>query len=223
MLNKVFVKMYSEMPFDRTEMLRYMGVSGKSEDMDALLEECLKECGGAFAYRVCYREFELTKKDSGINLGFAESDSATIKKRLQGAEKIILFAATVGLNIDRLITKYSSISPARAVAFQAIGAERIESLCDAFCKDMKDAAKRQGLFAGVRFSPGYGDIPLDMQKEIFAVLDCSRKIGLSLNSSLLMTPTKSVTAIIPLSAAKCAENEKSCENCEKTDCAFRKK
>ena len=45
--------MYSEMPFDKTEILRYMGVSGKSEDMEALLEECLKECGGAFAYRVC--------------------------------------------------------------------------------------------------------------------------------------------------------------------------
>lgn len=222
MLNKVFVKLYPEMPFDKNEILRYMGVSGENEDMTALLDECLKECAGLFAYRVCYREFSVKHETDFIDLGFARSKSDTVKKRLTGANEIILFAATVGLNIDRLITKYSGVSPAKAVVFQAIGAERIESLCDVFCKEIKEQARSRGLFANMRFSPGYGDIPLDMQEDIFSVLDCSRKIGLSLNSSLLMTPTKSVTAMIPLGEMRCAKEDKPCINCGKTDCAFRK-
>lgn len=56
------------------------------------------------------------------------------------------------------------------------------------------------MYTRPRFSPGYGDLPINMQKDIFAALDCPRKIGLSLNESLLMSPSKSVTAIIGVSA-----------------------
>ena len=52
------------------------------------------------------------------------------------------------------------------------------------------------MFFKPRFSPGYGDLSLEVQKEIFSLLDCPRKIGVSLGDSLLMTPSKSVTAII---------------------------
>ena len=44
----------------------------------------------------------------------------------------------------------------------------------------------------------YGDLDFEEAVSIFAVLDCPRRIGLSLNESLLMSPTKSVTAIIGL-------------------------
>lgn len=73
---------------------------------------------------------------------------------------------------------------------QAIGAERIEALCDTFCKDMEN-----DFVLKPRFSPGYGNLPLQIQKDIISVLDCPKQIGLTLNSSMLMSPTKSVTAI----------------------------
>ena len=96
---------------------------------------------------------------------------------------------------ESLLT-FGKISPAKALIFQAIGAERIEALCEAFARDIHDRCGKIGAATGPRFSPGYGDLPLDIQKNIFAALDCPRKIGLSLNESLLMSPTKSVTAII---------------------------
>jgi cobalamin-dependent methionine synthase I len=92
--------------------------------------------------------------------------------------------------MDRLIAKYSSISPAKALMMQAIGTERIESLCNTFCRDV--AANRM---ITSRVSPGYGDIPMEMQRDIFVLLDCSKRIGITLSESLLMSPTKSVTAI----------------------------
>ena len=90
-----------------------------------------------------------------------------------------------------MIAKYGAISPSRAFMLQAIGAERIEALCNKFNSEI--SAKSQ---TAPRFSPGYGDLPIELQREIFLALDCPKRIGLTLNQSLLMSPTKSVTAII---------------------------
>ena len=73
------------------------------------------------------------------------------------------------------------------------GLERIEALCDDFCNDIQNTLKTQ---LKPRFSAGYGDLPLDTQKQIFSLLNLSKNIGLTLNDSLLMSPTKSVTAFI---------------------------
>ena len=157
-----------------------------------------------------------------LDLSFAVVKSADLKKNLRGCRKIILFAATIGLGTDRLIARYSRTSPAKALCFQAIGAERIESLCDVFNKEVSQQCRRNGFFTRPRFSPGYGDLPLDVQKSIFSVLDCPRKIGLSLNESLLMSPSKSVTAIIGLGDNPCEHEKENCIRCSKSDCQFRR-
>ena len=112
---------------------------------------------------------------------------------MRGCKRAVVFAATVGIGLDRLIAKYGRLSPSKALMLQAIGAERIEALCDAFCAEL---AAKLDCKLRPRFSPGYGDFPITAQKELFAVLDCTRQIGVTLNDSLLMSPTKSVTAIV---------------------------
>lgn len=169
---------YDAPPIDRREILRYAGVRGDAPEIEALLDECIKESEDKLAYKVCYGGFPVSFFDS--------VGSKDLKKHLEGCNKVILFAATVGIGIDRLIARYASVSPTKSLLFQAIGAERIEALCDEFNSE----------FVGSRFSPGYGDLPLEFQKEIFKVLDCPKRIGLTLNESMLMSPTKSVTAII---------------------------
>ena len=83
-----------------------------------------------------------------------------------------------------------------SVCLQAIGAERIEALCNAFSLEMKNEYAKSGRSLRPRFSAGYGDLPLELQREIFNALGCERRIGLTLNDSLIMSPSKSVTAII---------------------------
>ena len=109
-----------------------------------------------------------------------------------GCDSVIIFAATVGIGIDRLVHKYSKLSPAKALIFQSIGTERIEALCDVLTEDIKSLGKD----IRNRFSAGYGDLPLETQKEIFKLLSPQKNIGLTLGDSLLMSPTKSVTAFI---------------------------
>ena len=188
----ISVKKYPEPPVDLFEILRYMGCKDKNEDIINLVNECLKECKGLLSYSVCFGEFPVSFSGDSVIFPFAEVSSSSLSKHLLGYKKAVIFAGTVGIGLDRLIFKYSRISPSHALAFQAIGAERIEALCDAFCAELK--SEKTGI--SPRFSPGYTDLPLDFQTQIFKVLDCNRKIGLSLNSALLMSPSKSVTAIV---------------------------
>lgn len=180
-------------PVNKREMLRYMGCPVFACEMDGLVGRALALCKDQLRYDAVYATFDIVRDGDGtIDLGFARVKSRDLSKCLEGCNGIILMAATVGLEIDRLIAKYGKIKPSLALCIQALGAERIEALCDALCDRLKDQ------FGALtpRFSAGYGDLALDVQKEIFLALDCPKNIGLTLNDSLLMSPTKSVTAII---------------------------
>lgn len=189
----VTTKLFTEPPISRKEILRYAGCKDTTdESLQFLLEECLQEVLPKLSYKVCYMELPLTVVDDVCDFGCMQVQSHDLVKNLQGCENVVLFAATIGVEIDRLIMKYGAVSPVKAVLLQAIGAERIESLCDSFC----DIIQEHGEKLRPRFSPGYGDLPLELQKRIVEILDCSKNIGLALNDSMLLSPSKSVTAFV---------------------------
>lgn len=131
-------------------------------------------------------------------LGTHPLPGQALSRHLQNCPKVILFTATVGLTIDRMIQRHFVTEPAIAVWLNAIGSERVEALCRLFCTELKADYAAEGLVPIERFSPGYGDLPLAFQKDIFTLLDCPRKIGVTLNQSLLMSPEKSVSALVGL-------------------------
>jgi cobalamin-dependent methionine synthase I len=218
----VYVKRFAAPPWNRREILRYAGAKETTDEVNALLEHCLAEAEGALSYQVCYAIFPVAVADGMLDLGFARTDSSHLCKNLQGCDRIAVFGATVGLGVDRLIARYSRTSPARALMFQAIGAERIEALCDAFCFALNEEVEGEGKTIRPRFSPGYGDLPLELQLDIFRVLDCPRKIGLTLNDSLLMSPTKSVTAVVGIGDGLAGHDKSGCSKCKKVDCLYRR-
>lgn len=191
MESTVNIKTFAPPPINKKEIMRYAGAGKMDAQLENLINECIKEAEKELTYKVCYAEFPVNIYGSEIDFGFAEINSHDLAKNLCGCGSAVIFAATVGIGIDRLILKYSAVSPAKAVIMQALGAERIEALCDAFNKEVSGKKSTRP-----RFSAGYGDFPLAAQKDICAALSCDKKIGVTLNSNLLMSPTKSVTAII---------------------------
>ena len=192
-------KEYSEPLLSEREILRYAGIPVKekeSSEITELLLSSLSEVRHLISYRVCYLELPVEKRDDLLDLGFALTASKTLGAVLAGCERVILVAASVGMALDRMIARYSSLLPSRAHMIAAIGAERIEALLDAFCSEMDAEIRENGYTLTKRVSAGYGDIPLEMQRDIFRVLDLERQIGVSLTKSLMMVPSKSVTAII---------------------------
>lgn len=195
MNNTVIIKKYTSPEMDFSDIKRYMGASRDNGLSDEILYECLKECENSFTFKVCYIETEIKTTDDITDFGFFTVKSANLSKCLHECEKSIIFAATVGIEIDRLIARYSRISPVKSLCFQSIGAERIEALCDTFENDIKNNSSSI-LKLQNRFSPGYGDLDLSVQRNIFDLLECNKRIGLTLTDGMLMIPSKSVTAII---------------------------
>ena len=198
MSSTVCTRTYGELPFDVDEALRYAGCREPDAQVRGLVMDCAKQALPLLTYRVCYRVLPVTVEGASVTFPFASVDSRSLARHLEGCEEAVVFGATVGLELDRLLFRAAHTSPAKAVCLQAVGAERVEALCDRFEDEMRSeyGAVRS------RFSPGYGDLPLAFQKELFRVLDCSRTIGLTLNDSMLMSPSKSVTAVIGVRASE---------------------
>lgn len=181
---------FSAPAVDRGEIFRYALCRHPDEAMEKLLDRCLDAALPVLSYRVCWAEVPVAVTGSVCDFGDFQLSSRRLAKHLTGCSKAVVFAATIGLEMDRLIARSGRLSPATGLMLQAVGTERIEALCDAFCADFPGSRPR--------FSPGYGDLKLSAQNEIFDRLDCPRQIGLTLNDSLIMSPSKSVTAILGL-------------------------
>ena len=183
---------------DRKEALRYAGYAGVAgvtagEESAALFDECerllLKELSPAAVYEC----FPVRRGEGNeLDLGFAKVRSNSLCRNLNGCSRLVLFAATIGVGADRLIAKYNRLSAARAAALQALGAAAAEQWCD---KVNARIVLEYGA-ARPRFSCGYGDLPLKLQREIFPALQVTKNIGVTLTDGDLMIPEKSVTAIV---------------------------
>lgn len=198
MKTMVYIKSYKTPKVDKKEIFRYAGVKEIDKETSLLLDRCIDESESALCYKVCYNRYKISVNGDLVDFGFTTVNSHSLALCLKDCDEIILFCATVGIGIDRLIKKYSVTSPSTAVILQALGSERVEALCDVFCQDMQNEISRE---LRPRFSPGYGDLPLEIQSEIFIQLEPS-KIGVSLLDTLFMTPSKSVTAIIGIKKEK---------------------
>ncbi len=179
---------------DRDEALRYLGYmrgTAPSDEVEAELAACEGEVLSSCRLAAVYAHFSVTRGER-LDMGFASTDSRDIEKYLSGCGGLVLFAATAGAGIDRLIAKYARLSPSRAAIVQALGS----ALAEQWCNQVHARIRGEYAALSARFSPGYGDFPLAIQRDVFAALHVTKNIGVTLSEELFMTPSKSVTAIV---------------------------
>ena len=190
-----------EIPFDEKEILRYAMLPSFAPKPEELpLKECLEAAKGAAKCRAVWRRYPLRRNGEELDLGFARTDTRDLRQHLEGCSEILLFACTAGAEMDRRIARAKLLSPARGLLMHAIGAQQVEGGCDRLCQRLAELFPDRQLTD--RFAPGYGDLPLAMQRDVMEALDCGRTVGITLTDSLLMTPSKSVTAIIGMKEKK---------------------
>ncbi|HCW71013.1 MAG TPA: methionine synthase [Ruminococcaceae bacterium] len=201
---------------NRNEAVRYLGGAGirLNYRMDVLMDECEKAVLEKASPKYLYVE-----KDLPCPQIMGGKD---IESHLNGCEKAIVMCATVGSGVDKLI-RISQISDmARAVVMDSLASVAVEQVCNAFDKII--AEKYSDYNMTFRFSPGYGDYPIELQKIILQMLDAPKKIGLCTNDNFLLTPTKSVTAVLGLSKNPIERKKRGCAICNMREtCKFRRK
>ncbi len=200
-----FYKQAAEIESSESEVARYLGYANRTvpeEQIKKLIHECCGQMHSLITPKCVYEEFELTLKDGNtISFGGIEFQSADLCRNLKNCSSVVLFAATIGAGVDHLIRRMQAQDSVKAAIMQSVGAMFIESFCDRFNSMIKDKALEKGQKTHPRYSPGFGDVPLSMQKTFFSLLQCS-KIGLTLMDTLIMSPEKSVTAFIGIELAK---------------------
>ena len=148
----------------------------------------------------------------------------SIIKHLDGCERVICMAVTVGFDIEREITaKFERGEYLASVLLDAAATSAVEQAADAMEKNFSAQFGKIGLKLRWRYSPGYGDWDLTAQEKLFKISG-AEKIGLSLSSAMMLEPRKSVTAIIGLSRKNLSKiGGKGCSACDKIDCPSRTK
>lgn len=205
-------------PISLTETARYMGVKGTPDNQTAeILEKyeqiVRKRLRPAYVYKITSVNFaDDGVIFDGINAVFTGND---IKNHLDGCNRAVVLAATVSAEADKLIRQATITGMTEALAVDCLCSAAIEQVCNMAEQEIFSA--NLALFRTWRFSPGYGDLPISLQKELLVFLNAQRRIGLTVTESCMLMPSKSVTAIIGISDTALNKQKKGCDICNMRD------
>ena len=178
---------------DRNEILRYMGALKADRDTLRLIDECEELLLKVSSPKYIYKCFDCECREKEVLIaGGVKLSGEDIRTHLSKSEKCVLMAATLGSQTDREIKRESVKSIKTAVIFDACATAYIEKICD---KAQQEITEKYGE-VNFRFSPGYGDFPIEEQGGLLSLLDAQKKIGLTLSGSNTLIPSKSVTAVL---------------------------
>lgn len=210
---------------NKQEALRYLGCAAQvpDENTEKLIEECEREILKAAKPKYLYKAFDIAFTEDGVLLEECSIllTGSDIKEHLEGCFGAVLMCATISSDIDRIIRTAQVTDMAKAVIMNSLASVAVEQVCEKteliINDEFKDCEKTW------RYSPGYGDLPIELQKDILTVLDAPKKIGLCTGNTSMLLPVKSVTAIIGLSKEKVNRKRRGCISCNlKETCQFRK-
>ena len=209
------------------EVLRYLEYKGQI--IDDNLKETINQCKNITKARInpryTFRVYSI-KKNKGI-IEFEGSnlklESRDLYNVLKDCNKCILMAATIGLDIEKDIRKYSLTELTKGIIIDSCATTAIEEVCDMVQEEVQNNILEDGQYTTLRYSPGYGDLPIEKNKDILNLINGQKEIGLTITTNGIMIPRKSVIAIIGISDNKLSQVKKSCKNCNNKDtCKFKR-
>ena len=217
---------------DKNEVLRYLEYNGQNinDNLNNIIDECIEITKNKVNPRYLLRVYPILREKNsledgeinlkGSNLRFESKD---LHKLLDNCEGCIILSATLGLDLEKEIRKYSYVELTKSIIIDACSTTAIEEICDLIEEDIKAKLKEEGKYITMRYSPGYGDLPIEKNKDIIEALNLNKELGLTITESGIMIPRKSVIAIIGISSKLVRENKKSCEKCSNyKTCKYKK-
>ncbi|MBQ6971208.1 MAG: methionine synthase [Synergistaceae bacterium] len=180
-----------------TDALRYMRVppDGRDDELVRTVLEAFGRLEGFAEPRCVWGRFHVIRFDGGIELEGAHIHSNDIARLTSRGDDCILLAATLGHETDRQITLAQNRNMLDGLALDACASVRIDAYIDQFIRSEIVPGLRDGERLTHRFSPGYGDLSMNVTEDIITILNATKRIGLGVTRSMMMSPVKSVTAI----------------------------
>ena len=163
----------------------------KKADINNEYDELIAKFNSYAKYRFAYTRVPVSVVKDKCVFDCGSVVSSSLSTILSDCSEAVIFAVSSGIEADKLLSRESIKSNAEGFILDAIGSAMIESFADyvniLIVGDQK---------ATKRFSPGYADFPLEFQRTLLKRLNAERTVGIALSEQLLMTPMKSITAVI---------------------------
>ncbi len=217
------------MYIDKSELLRYRGYRGQQYDIDmeAKIDKAIEICLDRITPRSIVKKYELSHSPLSVIGAQLPLEGKDIANHLEDCSGVYIIGATLGFEIEKTVGRLIKEDASLAVLVDSASTCAIESYCDDICEELQ-SREEMGLTS--RFSCGYGDFPLSLQPYFSSVLEMQKRIGVYVDStSFMMSPQKSVTAVVGISnsaAKQGADKSKRCDlkcaNCGNINCQFRK-
>ena len=186
---------------DRKEILRYLSAgNAPSEELNAQIDRAIPLAEGAIRPRSVSAVYACEATEDGVTVGGVWFAGRSLARNLRPCSRTFLLAVTLGAEADLLLRRESLRGASNAAVMQAVLTDCIEQACDRAERELA-ATLAPGEALCPRFSLGYGDTLLSDQKSFFALLPVTKRLGVSLSDSFLMTPAKSVTAFVGICGA----------------------
>ena len=185
---------------DKSEILRYLGYrgTGLTERIEEDLRRGVEIANGILRPAAVWKIYSLDYAEEGIKLNTTDCvlKGESIKKHLKEADRCALLCVTLGRDFDEEVDRLMVKEPGLGVILNSCGIQAVEKLADSLQREIDERVAP--LKTGVRFSPGYGDLPLETQGDFIRLLNTEKTVGVRLNENYLMNPLKSVTAVCGL-------------------------
>lgn len=157
------------------------------------------------------------KSQNTIEVDQLVFESKSLSRFLEGAQSCIIMAATLGPRIESRMNILQLTDMSKAYLFDIVCLHYLESCLDEWEEQMRKQFEEKGAFLSGRFSPGYGDLKLDLQGQVLSYLDAQKRVGIELTENNLMIPQKSVTAVLGVSTEPFKRTYSRCDACLKRD------
>lgn len=213
---------------DKQEVLRYLGYGGQvlPPETDEMIESCMRRMSEVMQPRFVYRRFPLVHEQNAVRLENSRVRlmGKDIVRHLENSAECVLMAVTIGSDAEREIRRNEYMRLSRGVILDSCATAAVEAVCDAVEEEIRAMAAREGNVITWRYSPGYGDFDIHMQKEFLRLLEAQKKIGVCVNGSSILIPRKSVTAVVGILPPNAKQQGKrGCESCANRErCVYRK-
>ena len=199
------------------DVARYAGGSHyrPDEERKRLAADILESASALVQPAFVYAANNINTMDSvSLFLPPDEPDSGTVF--------IAAAVCTIGPELENETSTLMAQGKAlHALFMDATGVALLEALSDEVHSHLKKEAEKMGLFAGCRFGPGYGNIPVNEQKSLFESVN-PEAIGVQLKASGILFPLKSLSFWVRWSSQPPPEGSTyKCQNCTLNNCVYR--
>ena len=217
-----------EIKINTIEILRYLGYGGQILDEQIKDDiKTIKQLVKNYIHlRYVIKRYKIVRVEEGILLKGTNFIlmGKDIEKHLKLCDECFLIAITLGNDFEKLFRLYEKKSLSQSIIIDCCGTTAIEEVCDSLEEEIKKDMKRENRFITTMYSPGYGDLPIEIQSDFINLLNCPKEIGLTCSENNILIPRKSVTAIIGISKENIEKQIQKCAVCLKNkDCLYKRK